>query len=97
MPVLAPSPNLSGSRRLRSRRAAGGRECASAERRGSRRHPACDPHALEVVYDDYAQRGLEHEDAVAATAVQLLVSVHQVQHALAARGPAPTLAASRLQ
>jgi hypothetical protein len=43
---------------------------------------APDAHTLELAYDDHAQRGLEHEAAVAATAVQLGVSVHRVQSAL---------------
>jgi hypothetical protein len=80
MPATATFPNLAGRRRFPARRRAAG----------------CTPRevpAVELAYDEHSQRGLEHDEAVAATAVQLRVSVHQVQRALAARGPAPTLAA----
>jgi hypothetical protein len=91
MPVTATPPNLAGRQRFPSRRRAA--PCPPREAPSSRRRAACDAHAVELAYDDHAQRGLEHDEAVAATAVQLLVSVHRVQRVLAARAPAPTLAA----
>jgi hypothetical protein len=80
MAATVTSPNLAGRRRFPARR----------------RAAACPPREVTTVeraYDEHAQRGLEHDEAMAATAVQLRVSVHAVQRALAARGPVPTLAA----
>ncbi len=78
--ATATSPNLAARRRFPARRRAVG--C-----------PPREVPAVERAYDDHAQRGLEHYDAVAATAVQLRMSVHQVERVLATRAPAPTLLA----
>jgi hypothetical protein len=90
MPAAATSPGLAGRRSFAPRRRAG--ECPPPAAPALRRRPELDAHAVQIVYDDNAQRGLEHDEAVAATAMRLRVSVHQVQRAIAARGPAPTLA-----
>ena len=52
--------------------------------------PESDPRAVGLAFEANAQRGLEHDEAVAATAVELRVSVHRVQRALASREPVPT-------